>query len=136
MPHTAAGIGHITGVARDDVYMHMRHRLPGSGTRIEADVVAIGLRIEPRIQQRFDAGDKLHQGGLLGRRALKEGGHHAPRDHQHMPRRDRKRIEDRKAEPVGTEPLGFSDLKKWGCAFGHGGSLPPSVPNVVPTDGP
>ena len=86
----AARIGHVAGIPRDHMDMHMRHRLPGSGARIKSHVVAIVLRIELRIEERFDAGDELHQGSLLGRRALKEGGHHAARDHQHMPGRHRK----------------------------------------------
>jgi len=50
MPHAAARIAHVAGIPRDHVHMHMRHSLTGGGPGIEADVVSIGLRLEPLIK--------------------------------------------------------------------------------------
>jgi len=109
MPHAAAGVGHVAGIPRDHVHMHMRHGLAGSNPGVEAHVVAIGLRIEPLIEQPLHLAHELHHRRLLRGRAVEEGGHHPPRDHEHVARRHGKRIEDRKGEGVCAQPLRLGD---------------------------
>jgi hypothetical protein len=94
---------------RYHVNMHMRHGLAGGGPGVEADVVAIGLRLEPRVEQAFHLAHELHHRRLFRGRAVKVGGHHPPRDHQRMPGRHRKRIEARKGEDVCAQPLRLGD---------------------------
>jgi hypothetical protein len=65
--------------------MHMRHGLAGGGPGVEPDVVAIGLRGEPLIEQPLDLADQLHHSDLLGSRAVEVRRHHPPRYHEHMP---------------------------------------------------
>ncbi len=72
--------------------MHMRHGLAGGGPGVEADVVAIGLGIEPLIEQGLHLADKRHERLLLCRRALEERRHDPPRDQEHVPRRHGKRV--------------------------------------------
>jgi len=109
MPHATAGVGHVAGIPRDHVHMHMRHGLAGGGPGVEAHVVAIGLGIEPLNEQLPHRAHELHHRHLLGGRAVEVGGHHPPRDHEHMPRRHRKRIEDREGELIRAKPLRLGD---------------------------
>ena len=112
VPHAAPRIGHVAGVARDHVDMHMRHGLAGGGATVEADVIAIGLGIEPLVQELLHVADEVHERRLLFARALEERRHHPPRDHEHMPRRHRIRIEDRKRQMIGADPLRRGDGKE------------------------
>ena len=65
MPHAAAGVGHVAGIPRDHVHMHVRHGLTGSRPAVEADVVAVGLRIESLVEDPLHLADQLHQRLLL-----------------------------------------------------------------------
>lgn len=51
MADAAAWVGHVAEIARDHMDVNVRHGLAGSGTGVEADVVAIRLRVEPEIEQ-------------------------------------------------------------------------------------
>lgn len=65
MAHTATGIGHVTKIARDDMDVNMRNRLAGSGPGVEADVVAIGLRVEAEVEQALGFLHEGHECGLF-----------------------------------------------------------------------
>ena len=113
MPHTAAGIRHVAGIPRDHVHMHMRHGLAGGRSAIETHVVAIGLRLEPRVKHRFHDADHRHQAVFLVVCAIKKGGHHPMRDHQHMARRHGKPVVDREAVLIYTDPLVPGEIQEW-----------------------
>jgi hypothetical protein len=49
MSDTATWIIHVAEIARDDVDVDMRNRLPRGGARIEADIVAVRLWIEAEV---------------------------------------------------------------------------------------
>ena len=119
MPHAAPRVGHVARIPRDHVDMHVRHRLPGSLACVEPDVVAIRLRVQPLVEQLLDLVDELHQRLLLGGRAIKPRRYDPPRDHEHMPGRHRKRIEDRESEVVRAEPPRFGISKKRRVAVVH-----------------
>jgi len=42
----ATWIGLITVIARDDVYVQVRNRLPGGRSAVEADIVAVGCGLQ------------------------------------------------------------------------------------------
>lgn len=68
MADAAAGIRHVTEIARDDMDVDMRDGLAGGGPGVEADVVAIGLRIEAEVEEALgvDELDILGVGRLMG----------------------------------------------------------------------
>ena len=92
--------------------MHVGHGLSGGGPSVEANVIAIGLWLEPLIEQPFHLANELYHSGLLRSRAVEVGRHHPPRDHEHVPRRNWKRIEDREAEIIRAEPLRLGDSRE------------------------
>jgi hypothetical protein len=112
MPHAAVGVGHVAGIPRDHVHVHMRHGLAGGSPGVEAHVAAIGLRIEPPIEQLFHLAHELHHRRLLGGRAVEVGRDDTPRYHEHMPGRHRKRIEDRESKLIRAKPLGLGDSRE------------------------
>ena len=113
MPHAAAGVAHVAGIPRDHVHMHMRHGLAGGSPGVEANVVSIGLRIEPLIEQPFHLAHEHHYRRLLRGRAVEVGGHHPPRDHEHVARRHGNLVVDREGEPIRAEPLRLGDGREW-----------------------
>ena len=112
MPHATTRVGHVAGIARDHVDMHVRHGLAGGRAAVEADVVAIGLGIKALVQQPLRFPDEVDQRLLLFRRALEECRHHPPRDHEHMPRRHREAVEDRQRQFIRAHPLRRGDGKE------------------------
>ena len=112
MPHAAAGVAHVARIPRNHVHMHMRHGLARGRPGVKADVVSIGLRIEPLVEQGLHRADKRHELLLLRGRALEERGHHPPRDHKHVARRHWVRVEDREAEVIRADPLRLGDFHK------------------------
>ena len=112
MPHAAAGVGHVAGIPRDHVHMHMRHGLAGGGPGVEAHVIAIGLRVKPLVEHGLHLANQGHERPLFRGRALEERRHDPPRDHEHVPGRHRERIEDREAEIICADPLRLGDLQK------------------------
>ena len=79
--------------------------MAGCSPGIKANIGAIGLGAEPLIEQSPHLDHELREGRLLVGREEEIHGHNPPRDHEHIPRRQRKRIEDRKAEWARGEPL-------------------------------
>jgi len=68
LPDAAAGIGHVAGVARDDVEMELHHGLAGGRAVIQAEVEGVGRGAEVRgevLLRPINPGDKA---SLLGTR--------------------------------------------------------------------
>ena len=110
--HAAARIGHVAGIARDHVDVHVRHGLAGGGATVEADVVAVGLRVEPLVEEPLHLGDERHKRPLLFLRALEERRHDPLRDHEDMPRRYRETVADREGERIRAEPLRMGNVEE------------------------
>ena len=134
VPDTATRVGHVAGIARDHMEMHVRHGLAGSRAAVEADVVAVGLGIEPLVQDLLHVADEVHQRLLLFRRALEERRHDALRDHEHMPRRHRIRIEDRKRQSIRAHPLRRGDGEERRGGSGVHGRKSRSTPVIAGAD--
>ena len=112
MPHAAAGVAHVARIPRNHVHMHMRHGLARGRPGVKADVVSIGLRVKPLVEQGLHLAHEFHERHLLCGRALEERGHHPPRDHKHVARRHWVRVEDREAEVIRADPLRLGDFHK------------------------
>ena len=67
--------------------------------------------------QPLDVAHALNEGGLLWLCAVKERGHHPPRDHERMAARHGKRVEDGKTEGVCAVPLALGDPQERGGGF-------------------
>jgi hypothetical protein len=78
MPYSTPWIGHITVVAGYHVHMEMGHRLSGSRTRIDSDVVAI--RLIPLIQFNLDKVNQFEDRMLLINRRIEPCGDWSPGD--------------------------------------------------------
>ena len=92
--------------------MHMRHGLARGRPGVKADVVSIGLRVEPLVEQGLHLAHEFDERHLLRGRALEKRRHHPPRDHEHVPRRHWVRIVDREAEAIRADPLRLGDFHK------------------------
>ena len=84
MPHPSLGILNVPFVAGNDVNMDMEDTLPGRGSHIDADVVAI--RIKLLVKVCFFLFDKGHAGSHFFRRQIEKAGDMPTRDDQGVPR--------------------------------------------------
>ena len=101
----------IPGIARNDVNMHMLHRLSRRAAGVEPDVVAV--RMVLLIELALDGIDQRHHRLLLGRRSGKVVRYHSPRDHQRMTQRDREAIADGKGQLIAGYPLLSRNVRKY-----------------------
>ena len=113
MAHAAAGIGHVAEKARNDMDMDMRHRLPGGGTGVEAHVVAVGLWVEPEVEQALGLLDQSHQRSLFLVGRVKPRFDDSAGGDQHMSGRYRKSIEDCKSQIIRAKPIARRKCEKW-----------------------
>ena len=90
MPHTPLGIIDITLVAGNDVNMDMEDTLPGRRPYVNADVVAVGLKL--LVQQLSLLVYQRHAGVDLFGCQLKKAGDMATRDDHRVTRAHRVRI--------------------------------------------
>ena len=84
MPHPSLGILNVPFVAGNDVNMDMEDTLPGSGSHIDADVVAI--RIKLLVNVFFCLFNESHAGSDFFRRQVEKAGDMPTRDDQGVPR--------------------------------------------------
>jgi hypothetical protein len=63
----ATWIGLITVIARDDVDVQVRNRLPGGRSAVEADVVTIRCGLQGRLQVISNGVDQFEHSRLFGR---------------------------------------------------------------------
>ena len=87
MSHAPLGIIDITLVAGNDVNMDMQDTLPGRRPNINADVVAVGIKL--LVQQAALLGYKPHAGVDLFGRQVEKAGDMTTRDDQRMTRAHR-----------------------------------------------
>lgn len=113
MAHAAAGIGHVTEIARDDMDVDMRNRLAGGGPGVEADVVAVGFGRKLVIQQMLGLLHQRHQCGLFRISRVEPCFHNAAGGHQHMSRRNRKPVKYCERKVVGAKPIFRRNGKEW-----------------------
>ena len=66
MKNTARRFGHISVVAGDHMYMQVRNSLASCNPGIESYIVAVGLRLEPLIQESPHIADQRHHVCLFG----------------------------------------------------------------------
>ena len=84
MPHPPLGILNVPFVAGNDVNMDMKDTLPGRGPHIDADVVAIRLKLLVNVF--FFLFNESHAGSHLFRRQVEKAGDMPTRDDQGVPR--------------------------------------------------
>ena len=84
VPHSPLGILNITLVAGNDVNMYVEDTLPGRRPYINADIIAVGLKL--RVEELFFLTNQLHTSSHLFRCQLEKTGHMAFRDNHRMSR--------------------------------------------------
>jgi hypothetical protein len=84
MPHTPLGIFNVPFVAGDDVNMDMEYALPGRWPDIDADIVAI--RIKLLVNEFSFLFYEAHAGSHFFRRQVEKTGDMPPWDDQGVPR--------------------------------------------------
>jgi len=84
MPHSPLWILNVPFVAGDDVNMDMEDALPGRRPHIDADIVAI--RIKLLINVFFFLFDEAHAGSHFFRRQVEKAGDMPTRDDHGVPR--------------------------------------------------
>lgn len=84
MPHASLGILNIPFVAGNEVKMDMKDTLPGRGSHIDADVVAIRMKL--LVDVFFFLVDESHAGSHFFRRQVEKAGDMPTRDDQGVPR--------------------------------------------------
>lgn len=84
MTHASLWVFNISFVTGDDVNMDMKNALPGRGSDIDADVVAI--RTEFLVDEFLFLSDEPHTGCHFFRRQVEKTGYMSTRDDQGMPR--------------------------------------------------
>ena len=84
MPHAPLGIFNVPFVAGDDVNMDMENALPGRGSDIDADIVAI--RIEFLVNEFFFLFNEAHAGSHFFRRQVEKAGYMPTWDDHGVPR--------------------------------------------------
>ena len=87
MPYAPLGIINITLIAGNDVDMDMKNTLPGRSPDINADVVAVGLKL--LVQQPAFLGNQCHTGVDLFGHQIEKAGDMSARDDQRMTRAHR-----------------------------------------------
>ena len=87
MPHAPLGILNITLVAGNDVNMDMKDTLPGRRPYVNADIVAI--RVKLLINEFFFLVNEVHAGSHLFRRQVEKAGDMTTRDDHAMTRAHR-----------------------------------------------
>lgn len=87
MAHSPLGILDISLIAGNDVNMHMQDTLPGRWPDINADIVAIGVKLS--VQQAALLTYQRHACIDLFCCQVKKAGDMTTRDHQSMPRTHR-----------------------------------------------
>ena len=101
MPDAAARVGHIAGEAGDEVYVQVHHGLAGRRTRVDADVVTVGL--EFGIELGLHHIDELEHRNLFFAGRLEPGGDQPPRHDECVAGRDGEAVTNRKGERVGGD---------------------------------
>lgn len=84
MPYPSLGILNVSFVAGDDMNMDMKNALPGRGSDIDADIVAI--RIELIVDEGFFLFDEVHTGRHFFRRQVEKAGYMPTRNDQGVSR--------------------------------------------------
>ena len=108
--HAAARVGGVAAVARDDVAMEVHHGLACNLAAVHADVVAVGL--VALFDPRFGPIDGIWQRRLLLRRQPKPIRTQPVRNDQHVPRRHRKPVGDRKEMRGAKQHLLFGQVEE------------------------
>ena len=83
MPHSPLGIFNVPFVAGNEVNMDMENTLPGRRSNINADIVAI--RIKLIINKLFFLLNEVHAGSHFFRRQVEKAGDMPTRDNQGVP---------------------------------------------------
>jgi hypothetical protein len=100
-------------IPRYDMDVDMRHGLAGGGAGVEADVVAVGLRVEPEVEQTFGFLHQRHQRGLFVVGRIEPRFHDAAGGDEDMSGGDRETIEDRKCQIIRAEPIARRNGEEW-----------------------
>lgn len=105
MADAAAGVGVVTVVPGDQMHMCMKGRLPGVGSAIDADVVAVGCEL--RVDCFFAVLQKAPYRRDLVRRAVENRRHGTLRHNQRVTGRSRIAVADGCGEVVARDPAGL-----------------------------
>ncbi len=118
--HPATRVAHVAVVARDHVEVQVIDGLPGRGSGVETDVVAVGSG-HPLVELVLDLSDQVHERGALGVRRGPPVRDDSTRHGQRVPGGDGETVVEREGEIVLGDPLGVWDGQERGV---HELSLP------------
>lgn len=137
----AARIVDVAAVARDDVDVEVHHRLAGGRAGVQADVVAVGMKLA--VELAFDDVDEVEDGGALLGGGGEPVGDDAAGDDECVAGRDREAVANGEGVGVRSDPLHLGDREEDGhaqdpCTWSRGAARAPCRPprraNVGPLD--
>jgi hypothetical protein len=123
MADAAAWVRHVTEIARDHMDVDMRNRLAGGGTGVEADVVAVWLRVEAEVEEVFCFLHQRHERGLFVVGGIEPCLHDPAGSDENVAGRDRELIEDHEGKVIRAKPFTHRHGEEWRLERGHGRRL-------------
>jgi hypothetical protein len=114
MADAATRIWYITEITWDDVDMDMRDRLARGGTGVEADIVAIGFRVQLEVEKALGFLDQGHERSLFVVTGIEPSFDNSTGSNEHMARRDRKAVEDSESQIIRAKPIARRHGEEWG----------------------
>lgn len=122
VPDTAARVGHVARIPRNQVDMEVEDRLPGRWAAIDADIVAIGPVV--LLDDHFDRVQRFEERGAFFGTGFEPGGYVADWNKKSVTRRHRVAVPQPIRKFVAEEDaVGWRVAEETGCSIGTGNGV-------------